>query len=95
MVTVKRGDTHLTSWRTNVDLTGASVRLLARNKSTKELFVLDSSIEDASSGIVTHQLTGNLKSGNYQVELEITRSDGIFTAPSGGYETLCVVPDLG
>lgn len=95
MVTVKRGDTHNTTWKTNANLTGASVRLLAREKSTKVLNVLDATITNASQGIVTHKLTGTLLAGDYHVELEITRDDGVTSAPSNGYERLCVLPDLG
>lgn len=95
MITVKRGDTHTTTWKTNANLAGATVRLLAREKSTKVLTVLAATIANSSQGIVTHKLTGTLPAGDYNVELEITRDDGVTSAPSNGYERLCVLPDLG
>lgn len=95
MITVKRGDTHVTRWKTNADLTASSVRLIARDKKTKVVTFLAATVPNPGQGIVEHKLTGTLPVGKYFVELEITRDDGIYSAPSNGYELLCVLPDLG
>lgn len=95
MVIVKRGDTNVTTWTTNMDLTGSTVRLLAKNIKTKAVTVLAANVADSHNGVVTHQLTGTLAVGEYYVELEITQNDTIVSAPTKGYEKLCVMRDLG
>jgi hypothetical protein len=92
MITVKHGDTHETTWTTNLDLTGATTRLLAKNVKTKLVTILATSPDGVNS--VKHKLTGTLAAGKYEVELEATYAAGIITSPTGGYETLCVVPDI-
>ena len=94
-VTVKRGDTHDTLWTANMDLTGATVRLLARYKKDKTVQVLPTTISDAAAGEVTHTLTGTLAVGVYEIELEVTQGPLVVTFPNGKYETLNVVQDLG
>lgn len=97
-VTVKQGDTHDTTWTANADLTGSTVRLLAKSTSalsTANPIVLATTVTDAANGVVTHTLTGTLESGTYNVELEVTASSGkISTFPSSGHETLNVIDDL-
>ena len=99
-VTIKQGDTHDTVWTVGdadaapVNLTGATVRLLARRQGTTTTITLASTITDAIAGKVTHSLTGTLIAGVYDVELEVTSGGDIVTAPNDGYETLVVVADL-
>jgi hypothetical protein len=91
VITVKQGDTHDVVWTVNANLTGATVRLLARKDETVEL---DSVVTDAASGEVTHTLTGTLPLGLYEVELEVTLDDVVTTFPNYGYDQLLVVRDL-
>jgi hypothetical protein len=100
MITVKQGDTHdITFTVTDADgggvnLTGATVRLLARPQADATPVVLACSISNAVAGEVTHTLTGTLLPVRYYVELEITKSGKISTAPTDGYETLRVVKQI-
>lgn len=93
-VTVKHGDKYPTVWVANMDLTGATVRLLAKPRYEGDTVVLASSITDAVAGEVTHVLTGTLEPGSYDVELEVSRGDEVVTFPSESYERLTVVRDL-
>lgn len=100
--TVKRGDTHAITLTVKdstgapVDLTGATVRLLASvNSSGDPATVLPTTISDAVNGVVTHTLTGSLLAGTYSIEVEYTIGGVITTAPTDGYATLVVKADLG
>lgn len=100
--TVKRGDTHAITLTVKdsaglpVDLTGATVRLLASiTNSPDPAEVLPATITDAVNGVVTHTLTGALLAGTYQIEVEATIGGVITTAPTDGYATLIVKADLG
>lgn len=97
-VTIKQGDIHDTEWVVNMDLTGATVRLLCRPLPKQglpnEVTVLASTITDAPGGVITHRTTGTLAIGNYAIEAEVTRAGEIVTFPNAGYETLRVVADL-
>jgi hypothetical protein len=93
MLTVKAGDRYATVWRVPMDLTGATVRLIARRGSNPAV-VLDSTVTSATGGEVTHILDGTLAVGTYAVELEISREDEIITAPTDSYENLRVIADL-
>lgn len=101
---VKQGDTHsitftvyetVGSTPTPRDLTDpvATVRVLAK-KGTEATVVLAASV-GGDPGTVVHTLTGTLPAGTYQVEVEVTQGGAITTAPTTGYETLIVEPDLG
>ena len=101
MTTVKRGDTHAITFTVTdesgapVDLTDATVRLLARRRSVgAALTVLTASVTDATNGVVSHTLTGVLEAATYDIELEVTADGEITTAPSDSYLTLTVVKDL-
>lgn len=95
IVKVKRGDKRPVTWTVPVDLTGCSVRLLAKRGSNPTV-VLASSITNYVGGEVTHVTDGTLAIGMYQVELEITFPNGnIITAPTETYENLQIIPDLG
>lgn len=96
-VTVKRRDIYPITFTANMDLTGSTVRLLARKR-----FTADAATELASTfagAVVTHILTGDLDVGSYDIELEVTRDGEVVTFPTGdgpaAYETLTVVEDLG
>lgn len=92
--TVKRGDTEV-RWRLNMDLTGATARVLAsRNGSDASANILASTIPDPAGGIVAATVSG-LAVGNYRVEVEVTQLGKIATFPSDGYATLHVLADLG
>jgi len=96
MITVKRTDTHDTTWTVPLNLTGATVRLVAEHRPTGATVPLATVITDAVNGIVTHTLTGTLALGVYDCELEVTTAGGQeITFPNEGYETLCVARDLG
>lgn len=100
MITVKQGDTHVITFTATdengdgVNLTGATVRLLARPQADATPVVLASSVSNALAGEVSHTLTGTLLPVRYYVELEITKAGQVSTAPSDGYETLRVVKQI-
>jgi hypothetical protein len=95
-ITVKRGDTHDISWTVNADLTGATVRLLLRlDNAQADVIVAEATVTGAAIGEVTHTLTGTLAVGEYDVEIELTRSGAVTTAPTVGFGRLRVVADLG
>lgn len=94
-VTVKRGDRHATTWTANADLTGATLRLLARPIGRPGTIIeLAVTPTNPAQGVVTHELTGTLDEGEYQVELETTHGEEVRTFPSDGYLLLEVLPDL-
>lgn len=86
---VKRNDTHEVSWKTNMDLTGATVRLIAREGEIAT--ILPSTIVGDT---VTHKLTGTLPVGRYRIEVEATINGDIITFPNDRYARLDVFPDL-
>ena len=100
MSTVKFGDTHVITFTVKDsdnaphDLAGATVRVLARPVGGGDFIVLTSAL-GAGTGTVTHTLTGTLAVGSYSIEVEVTQSGAIITAPSAGYANLTVVPNLG
>jgi hypothetical protein len=102
MSTVKYGDTHAITFTVldpdgaPVDLTGATVRVLAVSARGvgNDTIELASSISVAVEGTVVHQLTGTLPVGPYNVEVEVTQGSVVTTAPSAGYATLKVVADI-
>lgn len=94
MLTVKRGDTYPITFTANMDLTGGTVRLLAKPP-RGTVIELPCSIQDPVNGIVVHNLTGTLSVGVYQMELEVTHSGTIITFPSDDFEELQVIQDLG
>lgn len=90
---VKQGDTHAVQWKANMDLAGATVRLIARPRVGLPI-VLASAVTDAAQGVVSHTLTGLLAIGTYKVELEVTNGVEIITFPNNSYASLTVIPDL-
>jgi hypothetical protein len=95
ITTVKQHDTHDTIWTSNMDLSGGTVRLLAKNTDSKVVTTLACSLVSGDVYSVKHTLTGTLTPGDYEVELESTKAGVIRTSPSGGYAILRVVRDLG
>jgi hypothetical protein len=101
--TVKTGDTHaitLTVFNdvgAAKDLTGATVRLLAKLQGSADpATVLTATLDgNPTTGKVHHTLTGLLAAGTYDVEVEVTLGGVKTTAPTEGYATLIVAPDLG
>lgn len=101
--TVKKGDTHaitltvfdtVGSTPTPLDLTGATVRLLAKAGEATTVVLTATLDADPTTGIVHHTLTGTLPAGTYKVEVEVTQGGAITTAPTTGYATLIVEDDL-
>lgn len=97
-LTVRRGDTHPLYWQildrgTPADLTGATARLIVKmvSPSVGTAIILTATIDGDK---VKHILTGTLAIGTYQYEIEITKSGAISTAPTKGFGTLVVLPDL-
>lgn len=101
MTQVKHGDTHpiviaVTSDGAAVDLTGATVRVLARPVgSSATPTELAATITNAAGGILSHTLTGTLAVGPWDVEIEVTVGGAVTTYPTGGFERLDVQADLG
>lgn len=93
VLTVKAGDRYPTYWKVPADLTGASVRLIARRGSNPAV-VLSTTVPNPATGVVEHLLDGTLTVGHYAVELEITQGGNIITAPTDTYENLRVIADL-
>ena len=99
MLTVKQGDKYDTVWTVReeggapLDLTGATVRLIARNRNSGPI-TLAAAVTNAALGQVTHTLTGTLLVGTYKVEAEVTRGSEVRTAPTKTYENLQVITDL-
>ncbi|WP_136057226.1 hypothetical protein [Microbacterium sp. K24] len=91
---VKAGDKHAIPWRVNMDLTGCTVRLIARRRGGYDPVLLMSEITDHVNGVVSHTLSGLLDVATYRVELEVTRNGEVFTFPNDGYSTLIVKRDL-
>lgn len=96
MIKVKRGDRHDVFWTIpGVNLTGALVKgLLVGAAPVIPLQELALDTVDAAAGKVRHRLVGDLAPGEYQFEIEITRGEEVATAPTVGYETFIVEPDL-
>jgi len=99
MSTVKTGDIYPITLTVNTDLTGATVRVLARKWYTDVTVILPATVTDAAAGVIVHQLDGALEVGDWRVEVEVTRGGEVVTFPtaqgSGAqYATLHVVPDL-
>ena len=84
--TVKQSDIETITWHANADLTGTvSHQLRVRPRGTRgEFIVLPSRITDPVDGIVESDYQGELKVGEYEVELKTIRADGDeITYPNG------------
>jgi hypothetical protein len=95
---VKEGDRFPITVTASLDLTGSTVRLLAREKSASVAGLpieLACTITHAANGVVTHVLDGSLPIGLYNIELEVTQGNGhIITFPGDTYLALRVIADL-
>jgi hypothetical protein len=96
---VWQGDRHAVSWRVTsaagtVDLTGATVRLVADPMGTGTTADLPCTV---AGDVVTHELDGNLTPGLYRVVVEATRDGDVVTYPDAatGPLTLTVRTDVG
>lgn len=94
MLTVKFGDKYPTYWTVDADLTGTTVRLLARRRANPAIELACSIVNPATAGEVEHMLDGTLPIGTYAVELEITKGLDVITAPTDRYENLRVIASL-
>lgn len=97
---VKHGDTHdvflvVADAKTKVpvDISGSTVRLNVR-KGTENPITLIAVVEDGPLGRIKHTLTGTLAVGTYKMEVELTKSGVITTAPTIGTDTLTVAADI-
>lgn len=93
-ITVKQRDRYATTWSTGIDLTGATVRLIARAIGTGVVTILPHTVPTPLNGDIIHTLDGTLLPGSYQIEAELTRGAYVATAPSDDYSMLIVIPDL-
>jgi hypothetical protein len=100
MLEVKRGDRYDTLWTVRedngapVDLTGATVRLIARTEFGQPID-LPHTVVNPTAGQIIHTLDGTLPVSTYRVEAELIRGAEKRTAPTTTYENLRVIPDLG
>ena len=97
MTTIKRGDTDPTTWTAvGMDLTGCTVRLVARNTSTRNTVIelTPAVVIDEPGGVVEWTPDGLLPDGSYEVELEVKRGDLIVTFPNDGFARLTIAPDI-
>lgn len=96
MTTIKHGDTDPTTWTAvGMDLTGCTVRLVARATTNRAVVIeLPTTIIDEPGGVVEWTPDGELPTGRYEVELEVTRGPLIVTFPNDGFETLDIGPDI-
>lgn len=87
MTAVWEGDMHDISWRimsggAPVNLTGATVVLLAESLETGESQVLANSV---LSGVVTHPLDGTLAVGKYDLVTKVTLTGKTVTYPDSDH----------
>ncbi len=82
---------------TNIDITGASVRLHIKEVGGSTLVIKDMTILDQETGLVQYDwVTGDTsQAGNFNAELQVTYADGeIETYPNNGYFTITVTAEL-
>lgn len=92
---VKEGDQYPITLTVNTNLTGATTRLLVRHLSrTGTLEELAHTVTDAVAGEFEHTLDGTWAQGPHYLELELTRSGEVRTAPTDGVLIIYVAPDL-
>lgn len=92
---IKQGDQYPVEFTVNMDLTGATVRLLVRHLlKGGTLEELAHTIPDAEAGTVRYVLDGTWAVGTHYLEVEITRSGEVHTAPTYGQLVVTVVKDL-
>ena len=96
MITIKYGDTDPTTWTAvGMDLTGCTVRLMARDRAARATPIeLPAAIIDQPGGVVQWTPDGLLPDGSYEVELEVKRGDLIVTFPNDGFARLTIAPDI-
>lgn len=94
VLTQKEGDTRKAAWRVNFSLLNATVSLKVQASNGSMVTTSNVEIADPYAGIVTWKHGGTLAPGDYKVELWVTRDGDTFKAPSVGYETLRITPDL-
>lgn len=96
MTTIKYGDTDPTTWTAvGMDLTGCTVRLMARDRAARATPIeLPAVIIDQPGGVVQWTPDGLLPDGSYEVELEVKRGDLIVTFPNDGFARLTIAPDI-
>ena len=95
-VMIKYGDTDPTTWTAvGMDLTGCTVRLVARDRAGRgPVIELPAVITDPIGGVVEWTPDGDLPVGVYDVELEVTRGSLVVTFPNTSYARLIIEPDI-
>lgn len=93
---IKQGDVYDVTWTVNMDVTGATARVIASRAGTEPVIL---AVTPGPDGVLTHTLTGTLPAGTYRVEAEVTIGDEVITFPTPqdrtpAYDTLEVLPDL-
>lgn len=88
---IVKGDKYTITWKVSGDLTGATVRLVAR-QGTEDPVILAATVTDAAAGEGTHTLTGDLDVGYYDLELEAVTGEEKITYKMG--EQLRVIASL-
>lgn len=92
---VKQGDIMPVTFTVNHDLTGATVRLIARHLTRDgQLEELDATVTDPTAGVLVHNLDGTWATGRHFLELEISQDGEVRTAPTEGTYEIRVIPDL-
>ena len=90
---VKHGDKLPITFTVNHDLTGATTRLIVRHLTRGGILEeLDHTVTGPST--ITHTLDGTWAVGRHYLELEIQQAGETRTAPTDGFFTLRVDPDL-
>lgn len=95
ILTQKEGETRKAAWRTNFSLINSTVELKVKDGAGDLIDTAgEVTIEDPYAGIIAWDHGGALNAGTYSVELWIVRDGETYKAPTNGYETLRIVPDL-
>lgn len=93
--TTKESDRRMLRWEIDGDLTGSTVMLVVLDGSTLTRFpvAIEGTTETAST--VAWFFDATYPAGSYAFQFEISRDDTFVNAPTIGFGTLVVEPDLG
>lgn len=93
-LTIKHGDKHDVKFRivnAPVDTAGGTTKVYVTPAVGGSTLTFNASI---SNSVVTWTLDGTLPVGKYRLEVEVTISGFVVTAPNDGYVELVVLKDL-
>lgn len=94
ILTIKRNDKHdvkLTIVNAPLDLTGGVTKVFVTPSIGGTTQQFNASL---SGNVVTWSLDGTLAAGKYKLEVQVTVSGFVMTAPNDGWVELVVLPDL-